>query len=506
MAEWTDFGSGFEDGDAAQLEHTLFATGEDAVFEESKTDPLAFEAVAAASVLHPLPPPQPAAAAAAEADAVRRMASGDVVTLEGCYELLKRLSRPGEPPFPPVCSVRARASPFAAFGQDHDAFFVARERAPPIIGPPPAETVSVAFQSPLNGEVRWDPNDLSHGVCARPMARRYRSGELAGRMHGYRGRQYTLVVRCLPDGPAAADRAAQCSLVQIWKEANAPENDLRPRKSRKRTKKDEDEQGSDAGSATTGTGSGDEGSPPWPAQQLSCSSSGGWSVEGSVPGNSPAAPPRTLSPPHALFPTSNDGGRVVAEDVRFLGSIQVQGSIHGTLVTPPGAADYGEWFPWHSSVVGTPPPGTVVRLSSRCLWLDTSWGSGPCLITSTSPSLAAGVPVNNAKGVTCAFLGQVPVRCRGPVRAGDALVPSDLNDGVAVGRRGSAGDSLGTALESGDSPHDGECVILCLVRWRDRPPPVSTKPRIVWCLAVAAMFLGRPNIAFLLLCLATWPF
>jgi len=190
----------------------------------------------------------------------------------------------------------------------------------------------------------------------------------------------------------------------------------------------------------------------------------------------------------------------VADDVRFLGSIYVAGRIHGTLVTPPGAADYGEWFPSDDVY----KPGTVVRLASKRLTLDTR-GAGPCLVTSTSPSIEAGV--QHGKGATCAFLGQVPVRCRGPVRCGDLLVPSGLNDGVAIGCRCSdREDSLGIALESGDSPHDMEHTVLCLVRWREKPLPVNYIPRVLWCLAVLMLFLEQFKLAVLLLCLATWPF
>ena len=505
--QWTDFGSGFEDtGDGQQLEDSLFATG-GGVFDEVKAD--AFEAVAAAQPPRPPPLEQTASEQAAEADAVRRLQRGEVATLEGVYAVLRRLSRSEQEPFPASVSVRPRASPFAAFASDHDAFFVSRERAPPVTGPPQTNTVSVAFQSPLNGECWWDPLSPANGVCARPMARRYRSGESAGQVHGYRGRQYTLVQRRLPDGPAAADRNAQCSLVQIWKEAHAPQQAVATRKSRKRHKakgSDEDDAGSDAGSSATGvTGSDVEESPRWlQAGTASGSSSGGWaSSAGSVGGPSPPLQQRPLSP--------HRGEHVVADDVRFLGSIYVSGRIHGTLVTPPGAADYGEWFPWCDSVQSAKgcimaPPGTVVRLASRKLTLDTR-GPGPCLVTSTSPSLAAGVPCANSSGATCAFLGQVPVRCRGPVRCGDLLVPSGLNDGVAIGRRCSEReDSLGIALESGDSPHDMEHTVLCLVRWREKPRPVNHVPRILWCLAVVSLVLGRPQIAVLLLCLATWPF
>ena len=164
--QWTDFGSGFEDaGDGRQLEDSLFATG--GVFDEVKAD--AFEAVAAAQPSNPPPPPpieQTASEQAAEADAVRRLQQGEVATLEGVYAVLRRLSRSDQEPFPPSVSVRPRASPFAAFASDHDAFFVSRERAPPVTGPPQTNTVSVAFQSPLNGECWWDPLSPANGVCA----------------------------------------------------------------------------------------------------------------------------------------------------------------------------------------------------------------------------------------------------------------------------------------------------------------------------------------------------
>ena len=44
--QWTDFGSGFENEDARQLEDSLFATGGGVFDDEVKAD--SFEAVAAA--------------------------------------------------------------------------------------------------------------------------------------------------------------------------------------------------------------------------------------------------------------------------------------------------------------------------------------------------------------------------------------------------------------------------------------------------------------------------
>lgn len=163
---------------------------------------------------------------------------------------------------------------------------------------------------------------------------------------------------------------------------------------------------------------------------------------------------------------------------------------------------YAEWFQWseqyltfdsHGKIVDSPPCGTVTQLRSpeQKLTLDTS-GEGPCLIVSTSPSVAAGVPDGPAAdcGALVCFIGQVPVRCRGRVDVGDQLVPSMLHDGCAVSlreyfvtqraaRRGAADhnggivaaiggfapDSLGVAMEAGN-PQDGEeHILLCFVRW-----------------------------------------
>ena len=196
------------------------------------------------------------------------------------------------------------------------------------------------------------------------------------------------------------------------------------------------------------------------------------------------------------------------KDLRVAGDVHVDGVVYGKLATPPHAADYAEWFAWSRDALpppdgggkvapappalAAPPPGSVVQLRSpeQRLTLDTS-GDGPCMIVSTSPSVAAGMPVDRAvaaRGAFVAFLGQVPVRVRGGVDCGDALVPSGAGDGVAVaarapgtskvagavrGRRGARPreaarhrpdlDALGVAMEP--SPSDGEHTIHAFVRW-----------------------------------------
>ena len=133
------------------------------------------------------------------------------------FALLAALAGPG--PVPGGLPVRLSASPFANFEEAHAAYVASRSRYNRGGGGDvaAASVVSVAFQSPVNGELWWAPGDALRGVAARPMARRVRTGEDAGRLHGYRGRQYTLVTRSGVGEVPTADRAADASLVQIWR-------------------------------------------------------------------------------------------------------------------------------------------------------------------------------------------------------------------------------------------------------------------------------------------------
>lgn len=139
------------------------------------------------------------------------------VPMAEIFALLAALAGPG--PVPGGLPVRLSASPFANFEEAHAAYVASRSRYNRGGGGDvaAASVVSVAFQSPVNGELWWAPGDALRGVAARPMARRVRTGEDAGRLHGYRGRQYTLVTRSGVGEVPTADRAADASLVQIWR-------------------------------------------------------------------------------------------------------------------------------------------------------------------------------------------------------------------------------------------------------------------------------------------------
>ena len=83
---------------------------------------------------------------------------------------------------PDALSVRVSASPFTPFDGTHCSYLVSRsvfsalqkERDPAededANAKGAAPSVSVAFQSALNGEQWWSPEDPSVGIVARPMA------------------------------------------------------------------------------------------------------------------------------------------------------------------------------------------------------------------------------------------------------------------------------------------------------------------------------------------------
>ena len=116
--------------------------------------------------------------------------------------------------------MQSSASPFGRFAGEHHAYFVCRGRSDLLNTSQQNATISVAFQSPLNGEVWWDAEDNRRGVVSRPMARRFRSGEAAGRVHGYRGRQFTLIRRGA-GGLPTADKTVDVALVQVWRDHEA---------------------------------------------------------------------------------------------------------------------------------------------------------------------------------------------------------------------------------------------------------------------------------------------
>ena len=285
--------------------------------------------------------------------------------------------------------VRPSASPVVDVG-DHAYVVLKAGKKRRAAGLPPG--FAVTFQSVHNSEHWFPPGGGDLGVACRPMARSARRVEASQReAHGYRGRLYVLVAKEPPGGPRKVRVVDDgLGLVRAWRD-----DPRRP------------PGGGGTVSSAASTASSDDGGGPFlsPAGKRVC-----------------ALPP----PPPPEGDDGDDGGETIfLGSMRGSGDVTVRGSIFGRVVTPPEAADYAEWFPWRPSDLASSKqlgPGTVVQLTNGSeLSLDTS-GAGACMVVSTTPSIAAGVPADAARrgeGALVAFVGQVPVRCRGPVRLGD---------------------------------------------------------------------------------------
>jgi hypothetical protein len=115
-----------------------------------------------------------------------------------------------------------------------------------------------------------------------------------------------------------------------------------------------------------------------------------------------------------------------------LGSIEGNGS-GGVVFAGPGN-DYAEWLP-RAAAGGERElePGDVVGVAAGRVGLAVPPGAR-AMVVSTAPIVAGNDPGAGRRRdhALVALLGQAEVRVRGPVAAGDYLVPSGRNDGTAV--------------------------------------------------------------------------
>lgn len=298
---------------------------------------------------------------------------------------------------------------------------------------PSNNPIPVSFQSIQNSEVWWAPGRRV-GVAARPMSRSPAhmpprpKGSKAE--HGHRGRMYTLVtlegseqavadyMNKKKDSKVKLVAVGDVNIVHTWPSAVADEDDSNKRHCPivRYTR------------------------PPFP----------------------PFVPPFLPPPPPQFQPPPVDRKkRFIDSDVEIHGDLSVAGVIKGRLWTT--AADFAEFLEGVDA-----PPGSLVALRGGRITLDTS--KGPLFVVSTRPCVAANV----GSGVCVAMVGQVPVRCVGPVKAGDTLVPSGRRDGTA--KASVWGPSFAVALE--DKNDD---LVVCLIK--DQQPTSCVVPLLL-CLAL----------------------
>eukprot|EP00518_Triparma_eleuthera_P017126 CAMPEP_0197550194 /NCGR_PEP_ID=MMETSP1320-20131121/3874_1 /TAXON_ID=91990 /ORGANISM="Bolidomonas sp., Strain RCC2347" /LENGTH=1341 /DNA_ID=CAMNT_0043110533 /DNA_START=18 /DNA_END=4043 /DNA_ORIENTATION=- len=216
--------------------------------------------------------------------------------------------------------------------------------------------------------------------------------------------------------------------------------------------------------------------------------------------------PSSPHPTHSSNPTNSSESSSMSEDntknlsslvdytlrgsLTVTGDVTVLGKINGSLQTAPTAADYAEQFLKDEAEKDAITPGSVVRLRLPAMTLTlntTAEPSAVLMVVSTNPSISAGVnqdSLEDGTGAMCAFVGVVPIRVKGRVKAGAVLIPSGLNDGCAITTISRlaplnhvAFSTLGVAME--DTPPsaldnvDCESRILCLIH------PQSSQPSLV---------------------------
>jgi hypothetical protein len=135
----------------------------------------------------------------------------------------------------------------------------------------------------------------------------------------------------------------------------------------------------------------------------------------------------------------------------FVGAIEGDGS--GGITYKSGGGDFAEYLPRLDSAEAL-APGDIVGLFAGGVSRATE-GARRALVVSTAPIVLGNRPDAGEEGryVPIALLGQVPVRVRGGVRAGDYIVPSGRADGTGVAvppgeiTAGQAAQVVGRALE-----------------------------------------------------------
>ncbi len=143
-------------------------------------------------------------------------------------------------------------------------------------------------------------------------------------------------------------------------------------------------------------------------------------------------------------------------DPDSVGAIEGNGS-GGVVLAGPGS-DYAEWLPLRRSTEVL-EPGDIVAWTPQGITRNTTQALR-LMVVSSNPIVAGNAPPQEERNgwAPVAFVGQVPVKVRGPVQAGDFVLPSGRNDGTGVAvspgalRADQVGQVVGRALESASGP------------------------------------------------------
>lgn len=145
----------------------------------------------------------------------------------------------------------------------------------------------------------------------------------------------------------------------------------------------------------------------------------------------------------------------------------IEGNGSGGVTYKTSGADFAEYLPKQNRDDDL-QPGDVVGLMADGVGRQTAVSTRVLVVSSAAGFVGNASEADNQEHmVLVAFMGQVPVRARGPVQAGDLLVASGLNDGTAVAIAPAelspalANQIVGQALEKSDT--EGESLVNTLV-------------------------------------------
>ncbi|MBT6120191.1 hypothetical protein HOH45_01840, partial [bacterium] len=113
------------------------------------------------------------------------------------------------------------------------------------------------------------------------------------------------------------------------------------------------------------------------------------------------------------------------------GSYDSDTNIDGGVTFSSGAADYAEYIE-KLNEAETMESGDIIGIFNGKATKKTNQ-SQHYMIVSSSPIIAGNWQGNNSNLVLTAFLGQVPIKIKGQIKAGDYIIPSGKNDGYGIG-------------------------------------------------------------------------
>jgi hypothetical protein len=146
---------------------------------------------------------------------------------------------------------------------------------------------------------------------------------------------------------------------------------------------------------------------------------------------------------------------------------RIEGNVLGGITYQTSGADFAEALELLEPGEAPPAAGDVVGVVEGKVTLRTDGACHVGAITEAAAVVGNVRPGSKAPTARLALVGQVRIKVRGAVRAGDLLFPSGLNDGAAVSltpedaAREGRTDALGTAWQS--SPETGIHRVLTAV-------------------------------------------